>query len=181
MYNTLFFDEEEAVKGLQERGYRVSKEEHLKASSVDTVPKLVRFFYARRLYYNPGRKYPDSIDYTNDRNYVSTLVKARQKLGLSRKAAIQECVQIIDALFKYEELLRLREPITNTRILTQTSIINRVCSFLNSEVPEAGEIDAQKIVDAHNTYYNKHFAGEDYLRADARRREILERLNEHKR
>lgn len=176
--NSLVFDEEEAITFLRDRGYRVVKEEYPDGKGVSTVSDLVHFFYARRRYHNPYRKFPESIDSVKDKTYIGGFVKARQKLGLDRKTAIKECAQIIDALFKYESLLCLETPILSPRILGVRSIIDRVCSFLNGDIPEAGEIDSDIIVNQYNDFYNRYFAEEDLKHADAIRKAILESLNE---
>lgn len=52
----LFFDEQEAIKELQSRGYRVVKEDYPDAGSINTLRELVDYFYSRRRFYNPDRK-----------------------------------------------------------------------------------------------------------------------------
>jgi len=181
MQNALFFDEDEAVRFLRERGYRVIKEEYPEGSCVTTIPQLVQFFYARRRFYNPDRKFPESIDMVSDRTYIGGFVKSREKLGLNRKTAVKECAQIIDALFKYEDLLGLKEPVISPRVLNVRWLMDKVCLCLNGDVPEAGELDSELIVREHNKYYDRHFATEDLQLADEIRTQILERMrNEQK-
>jgi hypothetical protein len=178
--NSLIFNEEDAISFLQERGYRVVKVDDYDGRSITSIPQLVQFFYARRRYYNPERKYPESMDNTNDRIFIGGFVQSRKKLGLDKKTAIKECTQIIEAMFKYENLLKLETPILSPRILGVRPIMDRVCSFLNGEVAEVGEIDAEMVVKQYNDYYNRHFAEEDLQYADLRRKDILEKLNEQK-
>jgi hypothetical protein len=120
------------------------------------------------------------MDSSQDRVFLGSFVKARMKLGLDKPTAIKECAKIIDALFKYEKLLRLDEPVLSPRILGVRSIVDRVCSYLNGDVPEAGEVDTEQAVQRCNEYYNRHFALEDLRRADEERKRILEKLNEQK-
>jgi len=85
---SLYFDEEDAVDQLRERGYRVVKVEF--PNTVTTIKDLIEYFYARRLYYNSNRPFPISRNFEEDKKYVSVLVKKRQAMGLSRKNAIKE-------------------------------------------------------------------------------------------
>jgi len=174
---SLYFDEEEAVEELKRRGYRVVKEDYPNAEGIDTIPKLVDYFYSRRRYYNPDRKFPNSIDYGSERKYVSSFVKSREKLGLNRKTAIQEATLIIDALFKFEKHLGLREPILDSRILAVRPIMDRICSYLNGEVAEANETDTELYIQEWNRYYNKEFAEHDFERAKQKLKKISERLD----
>ena len=176
--NVLFFDEEEVIAFLRSRGYRVFKEEYPEGRFVSTIPQLVQFFYAKRRFYNPDRKFPESIDNANDRKYIGGYVQSRQKLGLDKKTAVKEVAQIIDALFKYEALLGLSTPVISPKILGVRYIMDRVCSYLNGEVAEAGEIDTEIAVQKYNDYYDRHFAEEDIEFAARRRDEILGSLED---
>lgn len=177
---TLFFDEEDAIKKLRERGYRVVKEEYGSSKKVSTVRDLVDYFYSRRRFYNQDRKCPHSIDYSEDAKSISSFVKSREKLGLGRKQAIAEAAELIDTLFKFEKHLGLREPITKAKILAVRPIMDRVCSYLNGEVDEVNETDTILEVDHWNEYYNKYYANQDFIRAADERAKILEKMNERK-
>ena len=174
----LFFDEEEAIKGLQERGYRVIKTDLLEASSIKTIRQLVDYFYSRRKFYNPDRRFPYSIDYTEDTKPVSSFVKSRQKLGLDRKAAVAEAARLVDALFRYEKQMTLREPIIRPAILAVRPIMDRICSFANGEVSEVNEYETELYLKQIDEYYNKNFAQQDFQRAAQERTRILEKLND---
>lgn len=176
MKNELFFDEQVAIEELQKRGYRVVKEDTLEASSITTIKELVDYFYSRRRYYNPDRKFPFSIDYSADSKYVSSFISSRQKLGLGRKAAITEAALLVDALFKFEEQLQLKTPIISPAILAVRPIMDRVCSFVNGEVAEAGEAENHLFIDEINVLLNKKFAGRDFEHANDERSRILENL-----
>lgn len=177
---SLFFDEEEMVQELRNRGYRVVKVDFPEGKKVSTVKDLVDFFYAKRRFYNPDRTYPYSIDYSADSKYVSSFVQSRQKLGLGRKQAIEEAAVLIDALFKFEEHLNLKEPVIHANILAVRPIMDRICAFANGEVAEAGETDTLLQVNQWNEYYNKHFAEQDFEKAAKERNKILELLNDGK-
>lgn len=177
---TLFFDEELAVEELKNRGYRVVKVGHPKFPGLKNINELVQFFYARRRFYNPDRQYPESLDYENDRKYIASLVKARQEAGLNKKLAMHEAADIIDALFKYEKLLVLDYPVSGANILGSNFIVNRLCSFLNGEVPEAKEVENDLAIDQWNEYYNKKHAAEDLEKAKEKMKIMLEKLDEQK-
>lgn len=176
----LFFDEEEAISELRKRGYRVVKEHYDSSRKVSTVRDLVDYFYSRRRFYNPDRKCPPSTDYVDDGKYISSFVRSREKLGLSRKQAVAEAAEIIDALFKFEKHLGLREPVIHANILAVRPIMDRVCSYLNGEVAEANETDTELEINEWNEYYNKKYSKQDFDRAAEERAKILEKMNERK-
>lgn len=177
---SLYFDEEEAVETLRERGYRVVKVDFPETQDITTIKKLVEYFYTRRFYYNPDRSYPASVDYKDDSKYASDLVRSRQKLGLSRKNAVREAAAIIDALFKYEPFLKLKEPINHLTIVTSRPVMDRICSFLNREVKEVEEAENEEYINMVNEVYDREFAQRDFERAAETRKKMLERLDERK-
>jgi len=175
--NDLFFDEEEAIAVLQERGYRVFKEEYPEASSIKTVKDLVHYFYSRRYYYNSDRKFPYSIDHSTDSKAVSSFIRSRQKLGLGRKVAVTEATQLVNALFKFEEHLHLKAPIISPAILAVRPLMDRVCSFMNNEVAEVGEAQTEMYIDEINAIYRKEFDQRDFEQASEERQKIMENLD----
>jgi len=175
---SLYFDEEEAVKKLRDLGYRVVKNSAKAMGGITTVKALTDYFYARRLYYNPSRKFPFSVDYSGDTKFVSSLVVSRQKQGLSRKAAVQESALIIDAFFKYEKHLKLKTPISNPRILTSRPFIDRICSYMNGEDPDVNDFNDEMFIDKWNEEYNKKHGERDFLLAKDERKKILEKLDD---
>lgn len=177
---SLYFDEEEAIRLLQDRGYRVIKVDYPDYEGVTTMRKLVEYFYARRFFYNPDRKYPASIDWKKDNLYASDLVRSRQKLGLNKKNAIREAAALIDALFKYEQFLKLREPINHLTILTSRSIMDRICNYMNEEVSEVEEYKTNEYIDKVNVVYNREYAQRDFEKAAEKRKKILEKLDDNR-
>jgi ribosomal protein S18 len=173
----LYFNEEDAIEELKERGYRITKEEFSDVDSITSMKSLVEFFYARRKYYNPDRKYPFSIDYKADTRVLSNFVKSREKLGLSRKAAVKESAILIDALFKYEPQLRLKVPILSLGILTSRPLMDRVCALAGGEVGEVLELETAEYVDGLNELYDKEFGQQDFENAAKERQEIMEKIN----
>ena len=172
---SLYFDELEAVEQLRERGYRVVKVEF--PNTATNIKDLLEYFYARRLYYNPNRPFPVSRNFDEDRKYISVLVKKRQSTGLSRKNAIKESAMLIETLFRFEEHLKLSEPIMSPRALDVGFILNRVCAIANDEIAEASEAETERYIDEINEVYNKTYTERDEEVAAASRKRILERLS----
>ena len=169
------YPEEDIVTFLRKKGYRVVKEEYPEAKGVDTIPKLVDFFYSRRKFYQRG-DFPASVDGVQSRKYVSSFVKSREKLGVPRKVAVKEAAVIIDALFRYEDQLRLKEPISGTSILTSRSIMDRICALLGSEYCE---LQDQEVIQEWNEYYNEQDSQKDFESATKELERILERLHDN--
>jgi len=165
--------EQDIVNYLRKKGYRVIKEDYPDAKGVDTIPKLVDFFYSRRKFYQRG-EFPASIDSSTDRKYISSFVKSREKLGVPRKVAVKEAAVIIDALFRFEDQLGLKEPISGASILTVRPITDRVCALLSSEYCE--RLD-QEIIQEWNQYYNEQDFQKDFESATKELQNISEMLN----
>lgn len=110
-----------AKKMLLEAGYKVSKVEV--STNVTNVVELKNYFYGR-LY----RKYPKLYKTTvrnvqRDVRISSLFLEARMKDGtLGKKAALQECVDIIDVIFDYESEFGFKYPIKDIGILGQRKL-----------------------------------------------------------
>ena len=174
---SLYFDEQEAVEELRNRGYRVFKESYPDFESIRTAKDLLEYFYARRKFYNPERRFPESISYQTDTKMVSSFVRSRQALGLSRVNAIRECAELVENMFKYEKYLHLKEPIISIRILAVRSIMDRVCSIANEEHREVEELESAKCLDDFYATYEKEYGERDTEAARENRKEILEALD----
>jgi hypothetical protein len=175
---SLYFDEQEAVEKLRELGYRVIKVDF--PGSASTIKDLLEYFYARRLYYNPDRPFPPSRNLVQDRNYLSGFVKKREQQGLSRKNAIREAAMLIEVLFRFEEHLKLRDPIMSPRVLEVGFIMERVCAIASDEIDEASEAETERYIGGINEVYNRKNAARDAELAAASRKRILERLNDER-
>lgn len=175
--SSLFFDEEEAVSELKERGYRVEKVCFKEVERITTLKDLSAFFYYKRRQYNLGREYNYEGNIAEDSKPLNTFVAARQKLGLGRKQAIQEAARITDALFKYEKYLKLKAPIISPHILSSVSLVNRVCSYMNGEVPDVLEQETSEYIDQINALYVQYYDKEDIERIDKERKSMLEKIN----
>jgi len=173
----LYFDEQEAVEKLQELGYRVFKESYPDFEGIRTAKGLVELFYARRKYYNPDRRFPQSINYGGDTKIVSSFIRTRQKLGLSRENAVRECAELIENMFKYEKHMSLKEPIISVNILAVNSIMDRVCSIANEENREVVALENDKYLNQFYEDYEKTYGERDDELARQKRKEVLEALD----
>ena len=113
-------------------GYRVFDPIRVK-TDVDSIPKIVRYFY-NRLY----KKYPNRNHIPNfgrDNSIAKQFVESRMK-DVNKKVAIQECVGIIDVIFDYEEQFNFQYPINDMGILGQSKmswVTEKAISILNYE------------------------------------------------
>ena len=174
---SLYFDEQEAVEELQRRGYRVFKESYPDFESIRTAKDLLEYFYARRKFYNPERRFPESIDHQGNTKVLSSLIRSRQKLGLGRENAVRECAELIENMFKYEKHLSLKEPIISVNILAVRPIMDRVCSIANEENKEVVALENNKFLDQFYEDYEKTYGARDDDDAKEKRKEILEALD----
>ncbi len=174
----LYFDELEAIEELQKRGYRVIKESYPIFESIKTAKDLLEYFYARRKFYNSDRRFPESIDHQGNTKVISSFVRSRQKLGLSKQHAVQECAELIENMFKYEKHLRLREPIISVNILAVRPIMDRVCSIANEENREVVTLEDERYLNKFYEDYEREYGKRDDAAARQQRKEILEALND---
>ena len=175
---SLYFDEQEAIEELQSRGYRVVKEAHPDFESIRTAKDLVEYFYARRKFYNPERKFPESISYQRDTKIISSFIRSRQDLGLSRENAVQECAELIENMFKYEKHMSLKEPIISVNILAVRPIMDRICSIANEENREIVSLENDAFINEFYERYERKYGERDDEVAREKRKEILEALDD---
>jgi len=78
---------------------------------------------------------------------IKLFVESREKTGLNRKFAIQECVSIIDAIFDYEEEFGFKNPI-DINVLGQKKsgwITEKAIYILNNKFKKEEEIIGEKV------------------------------------
>lgn len=135
----------EAIKA----GYKVSEPDVVNSKIVNLTDLRKHFF--RRLW----TKHPEWRTYYVQGNYESELrmirlfVESREKTGLNRFNAIQECVRIIDAIFDHEEEFKFKDPI-DIRVLGQGKVgwvTEKASLILTREHHQKEEAQFQKIVD----------------------------------
>lgn len=120
---------------LLEAGYKVVKIGLI--TNVKTVKDLKDYFYSR-LY----QKYPEvcknRVDNVQlDMRFANLFLESRLGMGTVGKAvALQECVEIIDVIFDYEDEFMFKYPITSISILGQGKlgwITQKAIEILNRE------------------------------------------------
>ena len=173
----LYFDEQEAVEKLQELGYRVFKESYPDFEGIRTAKDLLEYFYARRKFYNSERRFPESIDHQGNTKVISSFIRGRQKLGLSRANAVRECAELIENMFKYKKHLTLKEPIISVNILAVRPIMDRICSIANEENKEVVALENDKYLNQFYEDYEKTYGERDDELARQKRKEVLEALD----
>ncbi len=107
-------------------------------------------------------KYPDRQVYHVEGNWkeeirlIRLFVESREKTGLNRFNAIQECIAIIDVIFDHEEEFNFKNPI-NIRILGQGTagwITQKACMILNEKLhKQKSEEVEQKIKEFEDGYH----------------------------
>lgn len=136
---------EEAKRILFDEGYKIVKVNP--NVTVKNVRELVDYFYGKLF-----NKYPDRIrlvarNLTRDMFLMKKFVEAREET-LPHKTALEECRQIIDMIFDYEEEFGFTTPILDTNVLGQGSavwITEKALYFLNRRRMEIkDEIDERK-------------------------------------
>ena len=153
-----------AIKLLQSSGYHVVKtNEQIKNlavkcgykvldaivvnSNITTLKELRDHFYTVLYSNNPSSQlYSAGSNWKQDYRLMKLFVEAREATGLNRFNAVQECVAIIDIIFKYKEQFNFKTPI-DIRVLGQDKagwITQKAVSILNNSMVKMNE----QIVDA---------------------------------
>ena len=103
-------DVEDIRKLAVESGYQVT-EPMLFNGSVKTIKDLRNYFFMRlwSKYSSRQQYYVDNLK--NELRMVRLFVESREKKGLDRFNAIQQCVAIIDIIFECEEDFCFKDPI----------------------------------------------------------------------
>lgn len=110
-----------AVDFLKRKGYRIQPP-IIVDSKVITKKDLINHFYRRLDSKYPNRRSHTVPNYALDMQMISKLIQARMDSGLGERAAIQECVRIINAIFDNEKDFNFKYPIRDTRILGQAKL-----------------------------------------------------------
>jgi len=145
---------EESKKILIDAGYRIIEPLEIN-NDVNDMQKLRRYFYEKL-----WAKYPDRLQmyiqyYKEEMKVIREFVTSREE-GTNRKAAIQECIAIIDVIFDYEEEFKLDRPIVDIMILRVGWIISTAISILNINKDKEKEISRDKMIDEIEDQYMKN-------------------------
>lgn len=164
---------EKAIEILYKNGYKVAKTaEEAKELAVQagysvadplvvnekvvTLKDLRNYFYMRLWSKYPGRQlYHVDGNWEKEMRLIRLFVESREKTGLNRFNAVQECVAIIDIMFNHEEEFKFRNPI-DLRILGQGTagwITQKACMILNEKLhkQQAEEVE-KKIQEFEDNY-----------------------------
>src|SRR5690606_8654489 len=109
---------QEAKKLLQDNGYLVQGPFENK-QTVDSVQKLVKFFYETMSRYSGNRKMSYGGSPTRDRKLAKDFLQSRIDTGISKEVAYYQCCELIEFLFKHEQHLGLKFPVTSMAVLGQ--------------------------------------------------------------
>jgi len=165
---------EDAEALLKENNYRILPPA-MCATAVNTINKLVVFFYDTMYSFNPGRRIR-TAPVPQDLLYAAKLVEWRMSSGVSRECAFAESCEIIEAIFKYEKYLGLNDPVVSMSIFDVSKI-----AWVIDKVIAIYEKNSRMINDDldncwFETYYenveNKNISEEKY-------NEIMNRLEEY--
>lgn len=141
-------DRDELKRLSIEAGYKVA-EPILVDDKIVTLEDL-RNYFCRRLYLRYPSRHHDSIDNVpREIRLLRLLVEARQKTGLNKFNAIQECVAIIDTIFDYEDRFSFNKPI-NITMLGQKSyswVTEKAITILNEKLTSEHAKNIEKQID----------------------------------
>lgn len=139
-----------------EAGYRVS-DPLLVNDQIATLKDLRNYFYMRL-----WTKYPERQSYHVEGNWekemriIRLFVEAREKTGLNRFNAIQECVALIDIIFSHVEEFNFRKPI-DLRILGQSSagwITQKASMILNDKLHKQRSDEVERRIREYEDGYD---------------------------
>lgn len=154
---------EEAIRIIEKAGYRVARDaEEAKQIAVEagwqvTEPILVNdkvvtlkdlhSYFFMRLW----TKYPERYKYyvsniKNELRLIRLFVESREKTGLNRFNALQQCVAIINAIFDHEEEFNFKNPI-DMRVIGQAKagwITEKALQIVNNKLLNQREEDAER-------------------------------------
>ena len=161
---------ENALNVIQKAGYRIAKtreetkdlaiEHGYKVSDPAVVnDKVVTIFDLRNYFYmRLWNKYPNRQAHhiegniKNEMRVFKLFVESREKTGLNRYKAIQECVEIIDTIFDHAEKFKFNKPI-DLRVLGQGKagwITQKAILIMNDEHQERQKREIQEMIDKYD-------------------------------
>lgn len=157
---------EESIKNIEKAGYRVVRDaEEAKQVAIEsgwqvtepilvngkviTLKDLHNYFFMRL-----WTKYPERYKYyvsniKNELRMIRLFVESREKVGLNRFNAIQQCVAIIDVIFNHEKEFNFKKPI-DIRVIGQAKagwITERALQIVNNKLLKQREQDAERKIE----------------------------------
>lgn len=140
---------EEVVKAIIEAGYRVSEPDVINPNVVNLTDLRKYFFKSLWTKHPEWKVYYVQGNYESELRMIRLFVESREKHGLNRFNAIQECVRIINTIFDHEKEFKFKEPI-DIRVLGQSKVgwvTEKACLILSKEQHKKDEDRFQKLVD----------------------------------
>lgn len=157
---------EESIKLLEKLGYRVSKTAEeakeiviesgyqvtdpiLVDNKIVTLTDLRNYFFMRLWSKHPSSQRYSVDNIKSDFRLIRLFVESREKKGLNRFNAIQQCVAIIDIIFNYEEEFCFKEPIS-IGVLGQAKsgwITEKALYILNTNLRKEEELEIERRID----------------------------------
>lgn len=102
---------DDAKQILMDNGYKVSNPLMVN-EKISNIKELLKYFYKRLRDKYPESQFEYLLDtWIKDMRMIRHFVHSREKTGLSRRSAIQECVAIIDIIFDCEKEFSFKSPI----------------------------------------------------------------------
>lgn len=117
------------------KGYRVKDPPENSKFNIKTLDELIEFFYSRMSLKHKELKYVTRRK-AMDRKIMSDFVKSRMAKGINKERAIDECAEMIDILFRYEEKFKFKYPVLSVGILGQKNlswVTEKIEDYMNSE------------------------------------------------
>jgi len=142
-------DLEDIRKLAIESGYQVT-EPLIFNDGVKTIKDLRNYFFMRlwSKYSNRQQYYVNNLK--NELRMIRLFIESREKKGLNRFNAIQQCVSIVDIIFEHEEDFCFRDPI-NIGVLGQAKsswITEKAIYILNTKLQKEEELEVERMIDA---------------------------------
>lgn len=126
---------EDSKELLISKGYRVEDPPKNFKFNIKSTDGLIEFFYSRMSLKHPELKQV-SRRKARDRKIISEFIKVRMAKGINRERAIDECAEMIDILFRYEEKFKFKYPVLSIGILGQGKlqwVTEKIENFLLNE------------------------------------------------
>jgi hypothetical protein len=137
-------------------GYRVS-DPLLVNDQIVTLKDLRNYFYMRLWTKFPEREsYHVEGNWEKEMRIIRLFVESREKTGLNRFNAIQECVALIDIIFNHAEEFNFRKPI-DLRVLGQGSagwITQKASMILNEKLYKQRSDEVEKRIKEYEDGYD---------------------------
>jgi len=143
---------EDAKELAIEAGYKVS-EPVVVNSKVVNLTDLRNYFYMRLWNHYPNQQpYHIEGNIKNELRAFRLFVESREKTGLNRFNAIQECVEIIDTIFDHVSKFKFKKPI-DLRVIGQGKagwITQKAILIMNDEHQKKREKEIKEIIDKYD-------------------------------